>query len=106
MITSHTWRGKRYAVLGLARSGAATMRALVASGAEVVAWDHDEARRSSILPGTGRGTAREASGGGGTVSEGVLAASPRPQPAAGAPPRAGGRGVIARAAARDQARGG
>ena len=43
MITSHTWRGKRYAVLGLARSGAATVRALVASGAEVVAWDSDEA---------------------------------------------------------------
>ena len=45
MITSHTWRGRRYAVLGLARSGAATVRALVASGAEVVAWDSDPARR-------------------------------------------------------------
>ncbi|HEX7656174.1 MAG TPA: Mur ligase family protein, partial [Sphingomonas sp.] len=51
MITSAAWRGKRYAVLGLARSGAATARALVASGAAVMAWDSDEAKRSSILPG-------------------------------------------------------
>jgi UDP-N-acetylmuramoylalanine--D-glutamate ligase len=46
VITSSSWRGKRYAVLGLARSGAATVEALVASGAEVVAWDADEARRN------------------------------------------------------------
>ena len=39
MITSPTWAGKRYAVLGLARSGAATVRALVRSGAEVLGWD-------------------------------------------------------------------
>ncbi|NML05554.1 UDP-N-acetylmuramoyl-L-alanine--D-glutamate ligase [Sphingomonas sp. G-3-2-10] len=39
MITSELFRGKRYAVLGLARSGIATVDALVASGAEVVAWD-------------------------------------------------------------------
>ena len=48
MITSPTWRGKRYAVLGLARSGAATVRALVASGAEVVAWDSDSAKRDAL----------------------------------------------------------
>ena len=39
MIVSDAFRGKRYAVLGLARSGLATVRALVASGADVVAWD-------------------------------------------------------------------
>ncbi|MDB5662728.1 MAG: UDP-N-acetylmuramoylalanine--D-glutamate ligase [Sphingomonas bacterium] len=39
MITSPAFRGKRYAVLGLARSGAATVRSLLASGAEVTAWD-------------------------------------------------------------------
>lgn len=39
MIGSSHWRGKRYAVLGLARTGAATVRALVAGGATVVAWD-------------------------------------------------------------------
>ena len=49
MINSESWRGKRYAVLGLARSGAATVRALLASGAEVVAWDADEAKRDSLV---------------------------------------------------------
>ena len=34
MITSPSFRGGRYAVLGLARSGLATVDALVASGAE------------------------------------------------------------------------
>ena len=49
--------GKRYAVYGLARSGLATVRALLAAGAGVVAWDEKaEAREAcqSILPGTGR----------------------------------------------------
>jgi UDP-N-acetylmuramoylalanine--D-glutamate ligase len=45
VITSQTWAGKRYAVLGLARSGRATVEALLASGAEVAAWDSDEAKR-------------------------------------------------------------
>ncbi|RVT89401.1 UDP-N-acetylmuramoyl-L-alanine--D-glutamate ligase [Sphingomonas crocodyli] len=45
MITSPAFAGKRYAVLGLARSGLATVDALLASGAEVTAWDgKDEAR--------------------------------------------------------------
>lgn len=48
MITSTTWRGKRYAVLGLARSGLATVDALVASGAEVVAWDSNETARAKV----------------------------------------------------------
>lgn len=39
MITSPAFKGKRYAVLGLARSGAAAAEALIASGAEVIAWD-------------------------------------------------------------------
>ncbi|MEG8220760.1 glycine--tRNA ligase subunit beta [Sphingomonas sp. HH69] len=47
-----------------------------------------------ILPGTGRGTASEASGGGGepldaSVSTASLVASPLHQPSAGPPPRAG-----------------
>ncbi|HEU4961668.1 MAG TPA: UDP-N-acetylmuramoyl-L-alanine--D-glutamate ligase [Sphingomonas sp.] len=49
MITSEAWRGRRYAVLGLARSGAATVRALLASRAEVAAWDSDAARRDALL---------------------------------------------------------
>ena len=48
MITSPAFRGKRYVVLGLARSGMATVRALVASGAEVVAWDSNEAARAAV----------------------------------------------------------
>lgn len=46
MITSPAFAGKRYAVLGLARSGLATVLSLVASGAEVTAWDADEAKRA------------------------------------------------------------
>ncbi|MEH3039670.1 MAG: UDP-N-acetylmuramoyl-L-alanine--D-glutamate ligase [Sphingomonas paucimobilis] len=57
MIVAAAWAGKKFAVLGLARSGAATVRALLAGGAEVVAWDGDEARRSPSLRlrGEGRG---------------------------------------------------
>lgn len=42
MITSRAFAGRRYAVLGLARSGLATVEALVASGAGVTAWDDRE----------------------------------------------------------------
>lgn len=48
MITSDAFRGKRYAVLGLARSGLATVRSLVASGAEVTAWDSKEEARAQV----------------------------------------------------------
>jgi UDP-N-acetylmuramoylalanine--D-glutamate ligase len=46
MIVSPAFRGKRYAVFGLARSGLATVRALLASGAHVVAWDDREEARA------------------------------------------------------------
>ena len=36
MITSSAWKDKKYAVLGLARSGRATVEALLAAGAEVL----------------------------------------------------------------------
>jgi len=45
VIVSTAWEGQRYAVLGLARSGMATVRALAAAGAHVVAWDSDPAAR-------------------------------------------------------------
>ena len=48
MITSPAFHGKRYAVLGLARSGLATVEALVASGAEVVAWDSNADARANV----------------------------------------------------------
>ena len=48
MITSPTFAGKRYAVLGLARSGLASVEALVASGAEVMAWDNRPEARDAV----------------------------------------------------------
>ncbi len=63
MITSPAFRGKRYAVLGLARSGRATVEALVASGAEVTAWDGNaetlDSFRSSRAQSRGVGTEAE-----------------------------------------------
>ena len=49
MITSSTWRGKRYAVLGLARSGKATAEALLASGAELLVWDDRAEAREAFV---------------------------------------------------------
>ncbi|MEM9500705.1 MAG: UDP-N-acetylmuramoyl-L-alanine--D-glutamate ligase [Pseudomonadota bacterium] len=46
MITSAAFAGKRYAVLGLARSGAAAVEALLASGAQVTAWDRQDVARA------------------------------------------------------------
>jgi UDP-N-acetylmuramoylalanine--D-glutamate ligase len=50
MITSPAFAGKRYAVLGLARSGLATVEALVASGAQVTAWDRQDVARTKVDP--------------------------------------------------------
>jgi UDP-N-acetylmuramoylalanine--D-glutamate ligase len=49
VITAKAFAGRKYAVLGLARSGAATVRALLASGAEVTAWD-DKGLPKSLIP--------------------------------------------------------
>ena len=46
MITSPAFAGKRFAVLGLARSGAAAAETLLASGAEVIAWDRQDVARA------------------------------------------------------------
>ncbi|MFM8499709.1 MAG: UDP-N-acetylmuramoyl-L-alanine--D-glutamate ligase [Chakrabartia sp.] len=51
MITSPAFSGKRFAVLGLARSGLATVRALVESGAEVTAWDARDEARAAVPAG-------------------------------------------------------
>jgi UDP-N-acetylmuramoylalanine--D-glutamate ligase len=42
VITAKAFAGKHYAVYGLARSGLATVEALLASGARVTAWDENE----------------------------------------------------------------
>ena len=49
MITARAFAGRRYAVLGLARSGLATCAALIASGAGVTAWDEREAARDAAM---------------------------------------------------------
>ena len=49
MITARAFAGKHYAVYGLARSGLATVKALIASGAKVTAWDgKSEARETAV----------------------------------------------------------
>ncbi|MDE2597291.1 MAG: UDP-N-acetylmuramoyl-L-alanine--D-glutamate ligase [Sphingomonadales bacterium] len=48
MIVSPAFSGKRYAVLGLARSGLATVATLMASGARVTAWDSREEPRHAL----------------------------------------------------------
>ncbi|MES2173044.1 MAG: UDP-N-acetylmuramoyl-L-alanine--D-glutamate ligase [Pseudomonadota bacterium] len=48
MIVSDVFAGKTYAVLGLARSGLATVETLLASGARVVAWDSQETARAQV----------------------------------------------------------
>jgi UDP-N-acetylmuramoylalanine--D-glutamate ligase len=46
VITAGAFAGKHYAVLGLARSGLATVEALLASRAKVTAWDDKEEARA------------------------------------------------------------
>jgi UDP-N-acetylmuramoylalanine--D-glutamate ligase len=47
VITATAFAGKHYAVYGLARSGLATVEALLASGATVTAWDGNEEARGN-----------------------------------------------------------
>ncbi|MDP9163497.1 MAG: UDP-N-acetylmuramoyl-L-alanine--D-glutamate ligase, partial [Pseudomonadota bacterium] len=51
MITARAFAGKHYAVYGLARSGLATVEALLASGARVTAWDSKEEARDKLPAG-------------------------------------------------------
>ena len=48
MITAEAFRGKRYVVLGLARSGMAAAESLLASGADVTAWDRRQQPREEL----------------------------------------------------------
>ena len=48
MITSTAFAGKRYAILGLARSGAAAAEALLASGAQLTVWDRQDVAREAF----------------------------------------------------------
>ncbi|PZQ55369.1 MAG: UDP-N-acetylmuramoyl-L-alanine--D-glutamate ligase [Novosphingobium pentaromativorans] len=51
MIVSPAFAGKRYAVLGLARSGLTAVETLLASGAHVMAWDAREEPRQALCTG-------------------------------------------------------
>jgi UDP-N-acetylmuramoylalanine--D-glutamate ligase len=48
VITAKAFAGRHYAVYGLARSGLATVEALLASGAKVTAWDGKEEARARL----------------------------------------------------------
>ncbi len=48
MITSPAFAGKRWGVLGLARTGRAVAAALAASGGDVLCWDDGEAARAGF----------------------------------------------------------
>ena len=50
MWPADLFAGHRYAVLGLGRNGMPAARALAAMGAEVVAWDDNEATRAALVP--------------------------------------------------------
>ena len=76
MITSPAFAGRRYAVLGLARSGLATVAALLAGGAEVTAWDSDEAKRKRNPPRNGEGDQRGSSWWRGADASAPSAATP------------------------------
>ena len=47
MIPVHAFKGRRVAVFGLGRTGLATIRALLAGGAEVSAWDDSDVSRAA-----------------------------------------------------------
>ena len=52
MIKMHAFAGKAFAVLGLARSGLGAAEALIASGADVLAWDkREQPRRKAAAMG-------------------------------------------------------
>ncbi len=48
MITTPAFAGKRFAVLGLARSGLTAVESLLAGGAQVTAWDNREEPRRAL----------------------------------------------------------
>ncbi len=87
MITARAFAGKHYAVYGLARSGLATVAALLASGARVTAWDANEGARANLsLPPSG-----ERAGERGSASS---PDSPAPSPLRGFSPPLQGLGAL------------
>jgi len=87
VITARAFAGKHYAVYGLARSGLATVEALLASGARVTAWDAKEEAREQL-----RSSLAESRGGGPSSEDSMVEGSaPNPSTTAfgsGPPPHA------------------
>jgi UDP-N-acetylmuramoylalanine--D-glutamate ligase len=48
MITTPAFQDRKFAILGLARSGLSAAQSLVAGGAEILAWDNDEGARAKV----------------------------------------------------------
>jgi UDP-N-acetylmuramoylalanine--D-glutamate ligase len=48
MIVSTAFASRKFAILGLARSGLAAAQSLAASGAEILAWDNREEARNAV----------------------------------------------------------
>jgi UDP-N-acetylmuramoylalanine--D-glutamate ligase len=71
VITARAFAGKHYAVYGLARSGIATVEALLASGAKVTAWDAKEEARAAISSARLRGEGDHPKDGGGAPPSGL-----------------------------------
>jgi UDP-N-acetylmuramoylalanine--D-glutamate ligase len=89
VITARAFSGKHYAVLGLARSGRATVEALLASGARVTAWDDNEEARAALNSSPSLlGEGDHAQHGGG-ASNGTATAPPSALGAATSPSKLG-----------------
>jgi len=86
MIGLSRFQGQRIAVMGLARSGLAAARALLAGGAEVLAWDDGEAGRTAAaaagIPLVDLHTADLAGVTALVLSPGIPHTFPRPNPVA------------------------
>ena len=83
MIAARAFASKTVAVFGLARTGPGAVRALVAGGARVIAWDDKASPRDAGRPGRRRTDARGANGRGKAsppliLSPGVPLTHPKP----------------------------
>jgi UDP-N-acetylmuramoylalanine--D-glutamate ligase len=84
VITARAFAGKSYAVYGLARSGLATVEALLASGASVMAWDEKETARAALKSSpafAGEGDQAKPGGGAAVAGGGLSSAAPPPRSA-------------------------